>query len=50
MLICQEAGVLMADAFGQELCHFSHTERRTPVASRGEVNLATLCDLRAASS
>ena len=46
LLICQEAGVLMADAFGQELCHLSHTERRTPVASRGEVNLATLCDLR----
>ena len=50
MLICQEAGVLMADAFGHELCHFSHTERRTPVAARGEVNLEALCDLRKASS
>ena len=50
MLICQEAGVLMADAFGRELCHFGHTERRTPVAARGEVNLQALCDLRKASS
>jgi len=50
MLICQESGVLMADAFGRELCHFSHAERRTPVASRGEASLAALCDLRKASS
>ncbi|MDP4702376.1 MAG: hypothetical protein NWR88_03770, partial [Ilumatobacteraceae bacterium] len=46
MLICQEAGVLLADAFGRDLCHFSHAERRTPVAARGAANLQTLCDLR----
>jgi myo-inositol-1(or 4)-monophosphatase len=50
MLICQEAGVFVADAFGRDLCHFSHSERRTPVAARGAVNLQALCDLRAASS
>lgn len=50
MLICQEAGVLVADAFGQDLCHFRHSERRTPVAARGKANLQALCDLRAASS
>ena len=50
MLICQEAGVLVADAFGRDLCHFSHSERRTPVAARGAVSLQALCDLRAASS
>jgi fructose-1,6-bisphosphatase/inositol monophosphatase family enzyme len=50
MLICQEAGVFVADAFGRDLCHFSHSERRTPVAARGAVNLQSLCDLRAASS
>ena len=50
MLICQEAGVLVADAFGRDLCHFSHSGRRTPVAARGAVSLQALCDLRAASS
>ena len=49
-LICQEAGVLVADAFGRDLCHFSHSGRRTPVAARGAVSLQALCDLRAASS
>jgi len=50
LLICQEAGVHMADAFGRDLCHFGHSERRTPVAAWGEVNLQALCDLRTASS
>lgn len=50
MLICQETGVLVSDAFGRDLCHLSHSERRTPVAARGAANLQTLCDLRAASS
>jgi fructose-1,6-bisphosphatase/inositol monophosphatase family enzyme len=50
MLICQESGVLMADAFGRDLCHFSHSDRRTPVAVRGKENLQALCDLRTASS
>ena len=50
LLICQEAGVLLADADGQELCHLSHSERRIPVAARGGANLQALCDLRAASS
>ena len=49
-LICQEAGVLVADAFGRDLCHFSHSGRRTPVAARGAISLQALCDLRAASS
>ena len=50
MLICQEAGVEVADAFDRPLVTLDHAARRTPVAGVGEAFTALLAARRAESS
>ena len=46
MLVCQEAGVPVVDAFGRELVMLGHDDRRTPVAGATPELLAQLVDAR----
>ena len=46
MLICQEAGAAVADAFGRDLVCLEHDCRRTPVAAATPSLLAELVALR----
>lgn len=46
MLVCQEAGASVADAFGRELVCLEHADRRTPVAAATPALLAELIALR----
>ncbi|MEX2294652.1 MAG: inositol monophosphatase family protein [Acidimicrobiales bacterium] len=46
MLICQEAGACIEDAWGRELVTLDHSERRTPIAAATPALLATLIDER----
>jgi len=50
MLICQEAGVSIADAFGRELVCLEHDCRRTPLAAATPSLLAELVALRTAEA
>lgn len=50
MLICQESGVEVADAFDRPLVTLDHAARRTPVAGLGEAFTALLAARRAESS
>lgn len=49
MLVCQEAGVEVADAFDRPLVTLNHAARRTPVAGTGEAFIALLAARRAES-
>ena len=49
MLVCQEAGVEVADAFDRPLVTLEHAARRTPVAGTGEAFIALLAARRAES-
>ena len=49
MLVCQEAGVEVADAFDRPLVTLDHAARRTPVAGTGEAFIALLAARRAES-
>jgi fructose-1,6-bisphosphatase/inositol monophosphatase family enzyme len=49
MLVCQEAGVEVADAFDRPLVTLDHAARRTPVAGTGEAFTALLAARRAES-
>ena len=49
MLVCQEAGVEVADAFDRSLVTLDHAARRTPVAGTGEAFIALLAARRAES-
>ena len=49
MLICQEAGVEVADAFDRPLVTLDHAARRIPVAGVGEAFTALLAARRAES-
>lgn len=46
LLICQEAGATIVDAFGRELRHLVHGERRTPVAAASAELAQQLAELR----
>ena len=46
VLVCAEVGVVVADAFGRDLVHLNHDERRTPVAAASQENLGRLLSLR----
>jgi fructose-1,6-bisphosphatase/inositol monophosphatase family enzyme len=46
LLICEEAGATIVDAFGRELSHFVHGERRTPVAASSPELAQQLAALR----
>ena len=46
LLVCEEAGVTVVDAFGRVLVHRDHTERRTPVAAGNVSDLDALVSLR----
>src|SRR5437763_16232 len=46
MLVCQEAGASVADAFGRDLLCRGHGDRRTPVAAATPELLAELVALR----
>jgi myo-inositol-1(or 4)-monophosphatase len=46
LLVCREAGAVVADAFGRELVVLEHDARRTPVAAATPELLATLLDAR----
>jgi len=46
MLVCQEAGAVVADAFGRDLVCLEHDCRRTPVAAATPSLLADLVALR----
>ena len=48
MLICQEAGVPVADAFGRDLVCLGHDDRRTPVAAATPDLLAEVVAMRTA--
>lgn len=50
MLICAELGVLIEDAYGREMVHRDHTQRRTPVAAHDRDTLDRLIDLRQRAS
>ena len=50
MLVCQETGVEVADAFDRPLVTLDHAARRTPVAGVGEAFTALLTARRAESS
>jgi fructose-1,6-bisphosphatase/inositol monophosphatase family enzyme len=50
MLICQEAGVEVADAFDRPLVTLDHAARRTPVAGLGGAFTALLAARRDESS
>ena len=45
-LVCSELGVPIADAFGRDLVHRSHIERRTPVVAHDQQTLEQLIELR----
>ena len=47
MLVCQEAGVEVADAFDRPLVTLDHAARRTPVAGIGEAFTALAAARRA---
>ena len=49
-LVCQELGVPIADAFGRELVHRDHTQRRTPVVAHDDATLEQLVELRRAET
>ena len=49
MLVCQEAGVEVVDAFDRPLVTLDHAARRTPVAGTGEAFTALLAARRAES-
>ena len=49
MLVCQEAGLEVADAFDRPLVTLDHAARRTPVAGTGEAFIALLAARRAES-
>ena len=49
MLVCQEAGVEVADAFDRPLVTLNHAARRTPVAGTGEAFTALVAARRAES-
>ena len=49
MLVCQEVGVEVADAFDRPLVTLDHAARRTPVAGTGEAFIALLAARRAES-
>lgn len=49
MLVCQEAGVEVADAFDRPLVTLDHAARRTPVAGTGGAFIALLAARRAES-
>ena len=36
MLICREAGAVVTDAWGRELCSLDHEVRRTPIAGASQ--------------
>lgn len=46
MLVCQEAGVPVADAFGEELVVLEHAARRAPVAAATEALLTDVVAMR----
>ena len=46
LLICHEAGATIVDAFGRELAHLIHGERRTPVAATSAELAQQLAALR----
>ena len=46
LLVCQESGVNIVDAFGRDLLPLRHDERRTPIAADSKANLARLVALR----
>jgi myo-inositol-1(or 4)-monophosphatase len=50
MLVCQEAGVCVADAFGRDLVCLDHGDRRTPVAAATPQLMAELVAIRTAES
>jgi myo-inositol-1(or 4)-monophosphatase len=50
LLVCQELGVHIVDAFDRPLVHRSHGERRTPVVARDAGTLELLVELRRRSS
>jgi fructose-1,6-bisphosphatase/inositol monophosphatase family enzyme len=50
MLVCREAGVSVADAFGRELLCLGHSDRRTPVAAATPQLMAELVALRTAEA
>lgn len=47
MLVCQEAGAIVADADGEPLVTLDHSERRAPIAACNEEMLAQLVAMRA---
>lgn len=48
MLVCQEAGAAVTDAFGRDLVVLDHSARRTPIAAATEALLASLVEGRRA--
>lgn len=46
LLVCQEAGAVMADLDGRDLVTFEHADRRTPVAAATPELLSELLDAR----
>jgi myo-inositol-1(or 4)-monophosphatase len=46
MLICEEAGVSVVDAFGRDLVSLEHADRRTPIAAATPALLAEVVALR----
>jgi fructose-1,6-bisphosphatase/inositol monophosphatase family enzyme len=48
MLVCQEAGASVADAFGRDLVCLEHDDRRTPLAAATPELMAELVALRTA--
>src|SRR5439155_15484417 len=50
MLVCQEAGAAVADAFGRELVVLEHSARRTPVAAATRSLLDALLAARRSSA
>jgi myo-inositol-1(or 4)-monophosphatase len=50
MLVCQEAGASVVDAFGRDLICLEHEGRRTPVAAATPALLAELVALRTSES
>ncbi len=47
MLVCTEAGAVVAEALGRDLVTLSHDERRTPVAAATPALLEALVDATA---
>ncbi len=48
LLVCQEVGVPIADAFGRDLIHRDMGERRTPVVAHDEATLERFIEIRQA--